>query len=662
MGKKKQSVVKIPFVVPLIILAVCSGIFIYFASEYLFLQDDTYITLRYVKNFVNGNGLVFNIGERVEGYTCLLWVLLLSGFSFMGSNPESISQILSIGFGVATLFLTYAISRSVLLVENSEEYSPAEQKKIYLFNFLPVALLTFTISYIYWAISGMETTLFIALVLLGILFYLRGKNESEPNIKFAVSMVAASLARPEGVYIFAIIVLNEWIILFADNIKKGIAEVFAKIFSRKNIITYSAFVLPNLIYIALRYLYYGYLFPNTYYAKTEYSWQTFSIGLDYAVPFIKNCLGYGIVLLVPFVLFRKKQLREFALLVYLLVVLYSTYVIAVGGDVLMVHFRFFLVLLPLIFILFSIGLGEIYLLVSSKQSVNKNLVFAVITAVAAGLAYFNYSNQIEGVKRSTSLENGLVEKMKTTGLWLNKKQQQAKRPIVVAASTIGAVSYFSDAVIVDMIGLTDTTIAHNPKPIPEISEAAAWKERKYNIEYVLSRKPDFIYFSTGMKPSSHGERALFTSDEFLDHYYQYYFTIPGYNFTECIYKRKPDDAISQAKREVNPNYQKSFVHLYNEVINASRNPQNAREAIAKCENLIRIAPYNFNGGYEVMGNLYRGLQDEQTALLYYKKAIEADDYAIFPHYFLYQHYAAAQDAKNAAVHLEKLRRYAPDLF
>jgi hypothetical protein len=41
------------------------------------LIDDSYISLRFARNFAQGAGLVFNIGERVEGYTCFLWVWLL---------------------------------------------------------------------------------------------------------------------------------------------------------------------------------------------------------------------------------------------------------------------------------------------------------------------------------------------------------------------------------------------------------------------------------------------------------------------------------------------------------------------------------------------------------------------------------------------------------
>jgi len=43
-----------------------------------FIQDDAFISFRYADNFVQGNGLVWNPGEKVEGYTNFLWTILIS--------------------------------------------------------------------------------------------------------------------------------------------------------------------------------------------------------------------------------------------------------------------------------------------------------------------------------------------------------------------------------------------------------------------------------------------------------------------------------------------------------------------------------------------------------------------------------------------------------
>ncbi len=43
-----------------------------------FLTDDAFISFRYARNLLEGQGLVFNLCEYVAGYSNLLWVLELS--------------------------------------------------------------------------------------------------------------------------------------------------------------------------------------------------------------------------------------------------------------------------------------------------------------------------------------------------------------------------------------------------------------------------------------------------------------------------------------------------------------------------------------------------------------------------------------------------------
>jgi hypothetical protein len=44
--------------------------------------DDGFISFRYADHLARGQGLVYNIGERVEGYTNFLWVALLAAARF----------------------------------------------------------------------------------------------------------------------------------------------------------------------------------------------------------------------------------------------------------------------------------------------------------------------------------------------------------------------------------------------------------------------------------------------------------------------------------------------------------------------------------------------------------------------------------------------------
>src|SRR5262245_31244675 len=58
--------------------------------------DDADIFLVYAKNLSTGHGLVFNAGgERVEGFTSLLWVLLCAPIVAISSHPERILSVLT---------------------------------------------------------------------------------------------------------------------------------------------------------------------------------------------------------------------------------------------------------------------------------------------------------------------------------------------------------------------------------------------------------------------------------------------------------------------------------------------------------------------------------------------------------------------------------------
>ena len=55
--------------------------------------DDAFISYRYARNLVEGSGLVYNPGERVEGYTNLLWTLWIAAGLALHVDPETWSSI-----------------------------------------------------------------------------------------------------------------------------------------------------------------------------------------------------------------------------------------------------------------------------------------------------------------------------------------------------------------------------------------------------------------------------------------------------------------------------------------------------------------------------------------------------------------------------------------
>ena len=79
------------------------------AWELRFVQDDAYISWRYADNLARGLGLVWNEGERVEGYTNFLWTVILAIPHRLGLDVEMFAIALGLVLFTVTLAIFYAL-------------------------------------------------------------------------------------------------------------------------------------------------------------------------------------------------------------------------------------------------------------------------------------------------------------------------------------------------------------------------------------------------------------------------------------------------------------------------------------------------------------------------------------------------------------------------
>ncbi len=112
--------------------------------------DDAFISFRYARNLVSGHGLVWNPGERVEGYTNFLWTLLMAVPEGLGLDTVQTTYGLGILLVVLTLWLT---SRVAVAVSGSKPFA-----------LLTVALLGTNYTFSAYATGGLETQLLACLV------------------------------------------------------------------------------------------------------------------------------------------------------------------------------------------------------------------------------------------------------------------------------------------------------------------------------------------------------------------------------------------------------------------------------------------------------------------------------------------------------------------
>jgi tetratricopeptide (TPR) repeat protein len=602
------------------------GFFLH-ARLFEFIQDDSFITFRFIRNFTSGSGLVFNKGEYVEGYTSILWALVLAVPAKLGFNLVFSSRYIGVGFGLAAMYLLYRLSRHI-----AGSRPPG-------FSLIAAGLIAANGAVAYWSISGMETALFTFLLLLGVLLRLRERAGGITSAWTPAVFVLLSLTRPEGMLFAGLTVIFS---LYEDIRKNRTLAV-------KRLALWSALYLaPIAAYTLWRLSYYGYLFPNTFYAKAGLSKEYFSAGLDYLRMFSRNYMLGGLLLILPVAVLVRRKWQGDLVYIFSLLAIYTVYVVAVGGDVLPA-FRFFIPVLPLIYLFVQESDYELYRWLEGKMPALKQL--AIVLSVVLG--YLTFSAPFDYLREAWMRENALVQKMAQTGKWIKSHSTPG---IVVAASTIGALSYYSEATLIDMLGLTDETIAHHPERVFGVE--SNWKERNYNVTYVLSRRPDWICFSTGIKPSAYAERALFTREEFRRWYYPYYFRPSADAGDVGVMYRRGDAPRGDSAAAVDPAADNQFINYYYEGMNRKR--QNPPEALEYFRKALAIAPADFALIYQDIGDIYGSQGELQAALDNYGHALTIDSRLAGSHLMLGTYALNRGDLKTAKVHLEKLVRLDPD--
>jgi arabinofuranosyltransferase len=593
-----------------LILLVIVGVFVAHCLSLNFTQDDAFISYRYVENLVQGSGLVFNSGERVEGYTNFLWILVLSIFARLGLNIIVVSKILGVGSGCATLVLLYQLSRMFF------------PKREWLLPLLPPLLLTATSAFAYWSISGLETSLFVMMVLLSIHLYL-----TRPML-WVISCAGSTLVRPEGALIFGILLLHHAVS------KKG---------ESKRVLTQvGVFALLLLPFAVFKLTYYGDLLPNPFYAKTGLSFEYMKSGVEYFWQFLKHYGLWGLIYLLPLLFYSRLDSKGRLLL--LLAYVYTLYIVMVGGDVLKAH-RFFLPILPFLYLLLVISVRECFS--RFKREVKHSMVQVILLVSIALLFFFLPYRWIRDVRTA---ETALVEGMRFRAEYL---RASFPPPFLVAISTIGSISYHlgTKITVIDMLGLTDRNISRHPETLEGI--APTWKERKYNTRYLLSRDPDFILFSTGVKPSAPAERALFLNSKFRRNYSPVYVPFGEGRFVP-VFRRK---GSFREKNEIFTDTR--FIELFAQALHL-RQAGEISEAIQTLKEVISIGPQDFALPYELMGQYYYEAKDFSSAEECMHEAIELDEYSVMAHLHLARIYVRDGRQKEAESETEKVLRYNPN--
>ncbi len=194
--------------------------------------EDQLIVLRYARNLAEGNGLVYNAGERVMGFTTPLFTVLSSVFVVAGGDQAAAWQN---GFGLLCMLGTAALAARLLVRLGAGPAAP-----------LAVALVTFNPAVAYnYLYVGMEIHLFALLFLLALDLHLSGRGTAA-----AVTSALLFLTRPEGALLAAMLIAHGWLRERKPPVRQAVAAL--------------AVALPWLLFALA---YYGGFLPRTLGAK-----------------------------------------------------------------------------------------------------------------------------------------------------------------------------------------------------------------------------------------------------------------------------------------------------------------------------------------------------------------------------------------------------------
>lgn len=419
------------------------------------LIDDSYIFFRYARNFARGLGLAFNPGERVEGFTSPLWTIFLAAGARLGLAPDLLARAAG-GLAGAAVALTPLATRS-----DRFDFRRSGPEITCCIILATSPLLA------YWSAAGMETTLFTLLVTLSFISLLRDREQGVVSLASVALLLLASLTRMEALLLagFAVVIVRP---------------------SARSVTRLALFGASICVCLLVRYLFFGSWLPNTFAAKVSLNFsERIGDGLRYAVQ--AAMVHLPLLALTGYFVIRVWMMRadksHGTKLILAWLALWMTSVVFLGGDHFAMH-RFILPILPALILLLLRSWRALETL-GGTSARKFHIIALLVCAVAShGLAYYVH----DGGSRARS-EVSLAQAWAKTGLWL---AQTTPEGTVIATTAIGAIGYFSERPLIDMLGLTDRTIAIEGR---SYSDAAPGHGR-YHTAYVISRSPELVIYPT----------------------------------------------------------------------------------------------------------------------------------------------------------------------
>ncbi len=417
--------------------------------------DDANIFFVYAQNLARGHGFVYNIGsEHVEGFTSLLWVLVCMAAFLVASHPEHV--LLAVSLVIVSFSVTLCIRSWPIRSESGESWLPwAAAFVVLLFSDWRYTAWN-TVTLMDNAFWGSSLTIACVLAI--------DRQRSARFIRrwLTALIVGLTLTRPEALVWVPVIVSAQY---FDVRARLGPSE------ARRHVAPGAlAFLVTALLLTSFRLYYFGFPFPNTFYAKVSPSiaydiseGSEYLRGFLFSNPAALTCAVVAAVVLIRTLLHhsgtsdrRLLSLSVFALTGLLLPVL-------TGGDH-FVGFRFYQHVYPIL-LLSLIAFGRFNVLKNASFPLIESRRHVWIGSAAAALVMSNVVPLL-GWNASSGLvpfriQFEIAREGRDVGQFARGLFSGRPELPSIGVISAGGVKYSYPGEVVDLMGLNNTQIAHN---------------------------------------------------------------------------------------------------------------------------------------------------------------------------------------------------------
>ncbi len=430
--------------------------------------DDSYITLTAVRNLVEHGQFAINPQYPLAGITSPLHVALVALFA--------LAMPLEIASRVVGLVSLAALALGVLWWAREMGASPR------------VAAATAAITVVcgpmgFGALNGLETVPFTALLIWS--FWAYEVSWRRPGVWFAVGALVGLtiLTRPEGWFLAIALYVATAIRLWCE---RPLREWRRVKFALASLLVTAAVLAP---YLLANLHYYGEFFPSTVSAKKYF----FS---DFCRPLIQRvALGVSVswlsigpyVVLVPLLYWARPYLRRVYPWLFVLL-FYGAYITQFVGALSHYWGRYQHPLLPVLLLGLVWGVEGVY-----RALARENDALGKTAAVVLPLFLF-FAAGIGGQLEKDIYRNALVNSQSFLMAITDFIKNNTAPGETVATHDVGALYYFGERPVLDLVGLADPEVAKLYRKKPNGCRAPGQrKARLYAL--VKHRQPALVYFS-----------------------------------------------------------------------------------------------------------------------------------------------------------------------